>query len=215
MRYAVLGTGTVGRTIAGKLVELGHEVMMGSRSGRNEKGVAWKAAHGERAFCGTFRDAAAFGERIFISVKGIHTLEALTAAGKENFRGKLVIDQSNPYQYKEGHISLDPAYSGDTSLGEAVQDFLPDARVVKTLNFIGADMMTKPASLAEEVTGFYCGNDGQAKKEAEQILQGFGWQDTFDLGDISMARYTEMLGAFWVPVFGRLGHMKWGLRLVR
>src|SRR6476619_6676281 len=31
MRIGVLGTGTVGQTLAGKLVELGHEVRMGAR----------------------------------------------------------------------------------------------------------------------------------------------------------------------------------------
>jgi hypothetical protein len=30
-----------------------------------------------------------------------------------------------------------------------------------------------------------------------EILHDFGWTDTFDMGDISMSRYTEMLGAFW------------------
>ena len=37
MKIGVLGTGMVGATIATKLVELGHEVMMGSRTVSNEK----------------------------------------------------------------------------------------------------------------------------------------------------------------------------------
>ena len=36
MKIGVLGTGGVGRTLATKLVELGHEVKMGSRSTGNE-----------------------------------------------------------------------------------------------------------------------------------------------------------------------------------
>ena len=36
-----------------------------------------------------------------------------------------------------------------------------------------------------------------------------------DIGDISMSRYTEMLGAFWVPIYGKVGNMNWGLKLVR
>jgi 8-hydroxy-5-deazaflavin:NADPH oxidoreductase len=31
MKYAVLGTGTVGRAIAGRLDELGHDVTIGTR----------------------------------------------------------------------------------------------------------------------------------------------------------------------------------------
>ena len=44
MRIGVLGTGMVGGAIAGKLVALGHEVMMGSRKAGNEKARAWADA---------------------------------------------------------------------------------------------------------------------------------------------------------------------------
>lgn len=214
MKYGVLGTGDVAQTIASKLVELGHEVMMGSRTANNEKAVAWTAANGDKASCGTFADAAAFGERVFNCVQGIHAIEALEAAGKDNLKGKILIDQSNPYVYKDGHISLKAEYTENTCLGEEVQKLLPDTKVVKTLNYLGSVMMTNPGELSEPVTGFYCGNDAEAKEAVRQILADFGWQETFDMGDISMSRYTEMLGAFWVPVYGQIGHMHWGFRLV-
>lgn len=214
MKYGVLGTGDVAQTIASKLVELGHEVMMGSRTANNEKAVAWAAANSDKASCGTFADAAAFGERVFNCVQGIHAIEALEAAGKDNLKGKILIDQSNPYVYKDGHISLKAEYTEKTCLGEEVQKLLPDTKVVKTLNYLGSVMMTNPGELSEPVTGFYCGNDAEAKEAVRQILADFGWQETFDMGDISMSRYTEMLGAFWVPVYGQIGHMHWGFRLV-
>ena len=214
MKYGVLGTGDVAQTIASKLVELGHEVMMGSRTANNEKAVAWAAANGDKASCGTFADAAAFGERVFNCVQGIHAIEALEAAGKDNLKGKILIDQSNPYVYKDGHISLKAEYTENTCLGEEVQKLLPDTKVVKTLNYLGSVMMTNPGELSEPVTGFYCGNDAEAKEAVRQILADFGWQETFDMGDISMSRYTEMLGAFWVPVYGQICHMHWGFRLV-
>jgi hypothetical protein len=55
MRIAVLGTGVVGETIASRLVELGHDVAMGSRSATNEKAVAWARQASGRA--ATFADA--------------------------------------------------------------------------------------------------------------------------------------------------------------
>ena len=39
MRIAILGTGMVGKTIGDKLVSIGHEVRMGSRS--SDKAAAW------------------------------------------------------------------------------------------------------------------------------------------------------------------------------
>lgn len=97
MKYGVLGTGNVARTIAGKLIELGHGVMMGSRTGDNSSAVLWTTQNGERASHGTFADAAKFGERIFCCVQGIHGLDALRMAGEENLAGKILIDQSNPF----------------------------------------------------------------------------------------------------------------------
>ena len=65
MRIGVLGTGMVGSAIATKLVELGHEVMMGSRTADNERAAEWVAAAGTGASQGTFADAATHGEVVF------------------------------------------------------------------------------------------------------------------------------------------------------
>ena len=215
MKYGVFGTGDVARTIANKLIKLGHEVMMGSRSEDNPAAVLWAEQNRERASHGTFADAAKFGERVFCCVQGIHALDALRMAREENLAGKILIDQSNPFLYKEGNISLDPQYSGWNSLGEEVQKLLPHTKVVKTLNYLSYHLMTKPGMLPDAVTGFYCGNDSEAKQAVVALLQDFGWTDTMDLGDISRSRYTEMLGAFWPAVYGSLGHMDWGFKLIR
>ena len=215
MKYGVLGTGNVARTIAGKLIELGHEVMMGSRTDNNPSALLWAAQNGKRALHGTFANAAEFGERVFCCVQGIHALEALQTAGEENLAGKILVDQSNPFLHKDGNISLDPQYSGWNSLGEEVQRMLPRTKVVKALNYLGYNLMTNPGMLPEAITGFYCGNDSEAKQAVAALLKDFGWTETMDLGDISRSRYTEMLGAFWPAVYGSLGHMDWGFKLIR
>lgn len=215
MKYGILGTGDVACTIADKLIELGHEVMIGSRTADNPRAVEWARKSGEQAFHGTFADAASFGERVFNCVKGVYSIKALTSAGKDNLAGKILIDQSNPYLYENRHISLDPRWSGNTSLGEANQALLPDTKIVKTLNYLCSHLMINPGQLSEAVTGFYCGNDKEAKAEVAKLLADFGWTDTMDLGDISMSRYTEMLGAFWPAGLNATGTMEWGFKLVR
>jgi predicted dinucleotide-binding enzyme len=60
MRIGVLGTGTVGRTIASQLVSLGHEVKMGSRTLDNEAAAEWVTTAGTAASQGTL---AAFPRR--------------------------------------------------------------------------------------------------------------------------------------------------------
>ena len=123
MKYGVLGTGSVAQTIASKLIELGHHVMMGSRTAQNEKAVKWVSENGERAECGTFADTVAFGERVFNCVQGIHAIEVLQPL-VEQLKDKILIDQSNPYIYQDGHISLKAEYADTTSLGEEIQKML-------------------------------------------------------------------------------------------
>ena len=61
MKIGILGTGIVGSTIGTKLIQLGHDVKMGSRTAANEKAAAWVQKNGTHASEGTFADAAAFG----------------------------------------------------------------------------------------------------------------------------------------------------------
>jgi 3-hydroxyisobutyrate dehydrogenase-like beta-hydroxyacid dehydrogenase len=89
MKIGVLGTGSAGQTLAGKFVEMGHDVMMGARSADNEKVVAFAQRTGGRA--GTFADAAAFGELVFNCTRGGTSLETLAQLGTE-LAGKTLVD---------------------------------------------------------------------------------------------------------------------------
>src|SRR5436853_6086607 len=102
MKIGVLGTGTVGQKLAGKLVELGHEVRIGSRDAGNEKAAGWAEQAGELASTGTFADAAGFGELVLNATAGGAALDALRAAGAENLAGKTLIDVSNPLDLPQG-----------------------------------------------------------------------------------------------------------------
>jgi predicted dinucleotide-binding enzyme len=199
MRYGVLGTGIVGQTLATKLVQLGHEVKMGSRQAGNDKAVSWVASAGERASEGSFADAAAFGEVVVNATAGVASLDALTAAGDENLAGKLLIDAANPLDFSKG---MPPTLSvcNDDSLGEQVQRSFPDSRVVKAFNAVNVTYMVEPAVLPERHTLFICGNDAGAKAHVRELATSFGWppDDVLDLGDISAARGTETYLLLWL-----------------
>jgi predicted dinucleotide-binding enzyme len=131
MKVGVLGTGAVGRRIASKLVELGHEVTMGSRSADNEAPREWVADAGAGATGGTFADATAAAELVFNCTAGEASLEALAAAGTENLAGKILVDVSNPLDFSQG---MPPTLTvcNDDSLGEQIQAAFPEAKVVKS-----------------------------------------------------------------------------------
>lgn len=83
MRIGILGTGDVGQALGAGLVQLGHEVMLGSRSSRNDRAVAWQERVGERSATGTFADAAAFGELCVVATAWSGTANALRLAGPD------------------------------------------------------------------------------------------------------------------------------------
>jgi predicted dinucleotide-binding enzyme len=214
MRIGVLGTGMVGTAIATKLVELGHDVMMGSRAAGNEKAVEWVQSVGGGAGQGTFADAAAHGELVFNCTGGLVCLEALGAARPEDLAGKTLVDVSNPLDRSQGVPAV--VLSPTDSLGEQIQRAFPEARVVKALNTVNFRVMVDPARVPGEHDVFVCGNDGGAKDEVVRLLESFGWprERIRDLGDISAARGTEAYLAFWIRLRGAFGTGDLNIRVV-
>ena len=198
----MLGTGVVGTTIAGKLRELGHDVLIGSRSA------------GEDAV--PFAGAAAHGELVFNCTNGNASLDALNAAGAPNLAGKVLIDVSNALDFSQGRPPLVGVSTGD-SLGEQIQRAFPEAKVVKALNTVNANVMVDPSVVPGEHDIFLCGNDDGAKRQVTQLLQSFGWaaQRILDLGDITAARAQELYVALWLRLMGVAGGAAFNIRVVR
>jgi predicted dinucleotide-binding enzyme len=202
MRIAVLGTGVVGRTLAGKLVELGHTVTMGSRSATNEAAVQWAAGAGRLAKAATFSDAASDGEVIINATPGVVSLEVLAAASTRNLDGKVLVDVANPLDSSAG---FPPSLSiaNTDSLAETIQRAFPTARVVKALNTMRADVMVAPGRLASgDHDVFLAGDDANAKDVVRGLLAEFGWRPEHirDLGPLDAAPGMEM----WLPLWLRI-----------
>ena len=216
MRIGVLGTGMVGKAIGGKLVELGHEVCMGSRSPGGEAATAWVAEAGAGANEGTFSDAAGFGELVFNCTPGMHAAEALEAAGAENLAGKVVVDVSNSLDFSQGRPPT-LAVCNTTSVGEELQKAFPDARVVKSLNTMNAGVMVDPGAVPGDHVVFVCGDDEAAKDEVRSLLGEFGWpaERIVDVGGIIGARGTEMWLPLWLELMGSLGTAQFNIALVK
>lgn len=215
MRIGVLGTGSVGETLGTALVARGHEVRMGARSTPHERADAWAASAGPSASAGTFADAAAFAELVINCTAGVHSLDALHAAGAESLAGKVLVDVANPLDFSGG---FPPRLSvgGDDSLAEQIQRAFPDARVVKALNTVTASVMVDPGSLAEPTDLFVAGDDDEAKREVFALLDELGWRPerVRDLGGITAARVLEGYLMLWLALMGTLGSAAFNVRVV-
>lgn len=196
MDIGILGTGMVAQIIGSKLVALGHNVMLGSRTADNLKASEWAKDEGHNSYFGTFADAAAYGEIIFNCTLGAASLDALRSAGAKNLKGKILIDTSNPIDYSTDITTL--SICNTDSLGEQIQRAFPETKVVKTLNTMNANVMVNPAKLIEYTDVFVSGNDIDAKAIVTGYLRNwFGWKTVIDLGDITSSRGVEMFLILW------------------
>jgi predicted dinucleotide-binding enzyme len=174
MKIAVLGTGMVGRALAGRLGTLGHDVTVGTRNTAatlartepdglgNPPYPQWAAAN-PWVRLASFANAAASAELVVSATNGAASIQILESAGRDNLAGKVLIDIANPLDVSQG---LPPSLlvSNTDSLGEQIQRAFPQARVVKTLNTMNAYLMADPKQLAGGAfTTFVSGNDADAK----------------------------------------------------
>jgi 8-hydroxy-5-deazaflavin:NADPH oxidoreductase len=202
-RIGVLGTGTVGQTVAGRLTELGHDVRIGSRTATSD-------------MVRTFAEAAAHGEIVFNATGGLVSIEALTAAGADNLAGKPLADISNALD-NSGGFPPKVLASDSESLAERIQAAFPDAFVVKTLNTLTAALMVRPRTLPGSHTTFLAGNDDAAKAAVRSLLLEFGWADdeVLDLGDLTGARGLELYLPLWLRTYGAIGSGMFNIHVVR
>ena len=214
MKYGVFGTGAVGRAIGTKLVELGGDVMMGSRTAANPKAQAWRESIGGRGSIGTFGEAARHGGVLLNCTQGIASIEALRSAGSEALAGKVLIDVANPLDFSHGMPPTLTICNTD-SLGETIQREFPQAQVVKALNTCNCEVMVDPGRVPGEHDVFMCGNSADAKEVVRSLLTDFGWKSIIDLGDITNARATEQVLPIWVSLYGLYGTPHFNFRIVR
>src|ERR1043166_572022 len=126
MKIAILGTGMVGNALASKLVQRGHQVMMGSRTANSDAGQKWLESVGGKGKIGTFADAAAFGEIVLDCVNGANSIVALQQVGAKNLRGKILVQVGNPLDFSKG---MPPSLivCNTDSQGEQTQREFPEA----------------------------------------------------------------------------------------
>ena len=194
MKVGVIGSGTVGKTLAAGFVKHGHEAMIGTRE--PAKLADWEKAN-PKAKVGSFSETAAFGDVVVLAVKGSIAADVLHAAGTKNLEGKPVIDACNP-------IADAPPVNGvlqfftktNESLMEQLQKEFAGAHFVKAFNSVGAPRMVNPDYKAGKPTMFICGNNEGAKATTKKILDEFGWE-TADMGKAEAARAIEPLCMLW------------------
>jgi len=191
MRIAIIGTGNVGRAIATGLKDKGHAVTLGTRDTGDADLHAFARAAG--ATVAPMAEAAQDAGIVIIALPWGAVDAVLAALG--DLGGKVVIDCTNPIARTPEGMGL--ALGHTTSGGEEVQRRLPTARVVKTLNQTGAEIMADAARLSHRPVMFMAGNDDAAKASVATLLADLGFE-ALDAGDITKSRFLEPFAMVWI-----------------
>ena len=193
MNIGVVGSGRVGGTVGELWVKAGHAVMFSSLDLEHDKALAARLGAGARA--GSSREAAEFGEVLFIAVP----YAALPQVGRDlggALKGKIVLDACNPIPSRDGEMAIAARAKGT---GIASPEFLPGARLVRAFNCVGYASMKSEAHRAGEKLGIpLAGDDAQALQVAQRLVRDAGF-DPVVVGGLARAKDFD----FGTPIFGR------------
>lgn len=213
MRVGILGSGMVGQSLARGFAGLGYDVKVGTRDiSKLEK---WqKELNSPKVSLGSFAEAASFGEALVIATHGVTTLAAIDMAGKEKFGGKMVIDATNPLDFSKG---VPPRFAAElgNSLGEQIQRFIPQAKLVKAFNTVNALTMINAHLEEGRPDLFIAGNDDSAKKWVEELAQKWGWNSCVDIGGITESFWLEAFAMLWIIYGFKNNHWTHAFKLLK
>ncbi|MBI5021945.1 MAG: NAD(P)-binding domain-containing protein [Ignavibacteriales bacterium] len=199
-KIGIIGSGTVGQTLANGFIKHQYEVMLGTNT--QSKYEELKNKINNKARVGSFAETAAFGDMLIIATKGSAAEVVIKSIWIGAIKGKTIIDTTNP-------ISDTPPVNGviqyytspNESLMERLQKLAPGAKFVKAFSSIGSALMVNPNFGGMKPTMFFCGNDEGAKAEVKTILTQFGFEPE-DMGKAEAARAIEPLAMLWcIPGF--------------
>jgi predicted dinucleotide-binding enzyme len=193
-----IGAGLIGATVARLAVQGGHDVILSnSREPRTLLPLA--AALGPKARAATREEAASQADLVVVTIP----LGALTDVPVEPLQEKTVIDTSNYYWQRDGHIEVLDSRSITTS--QILADHLPQSRVVKAFNNINFEhlgLLARPAGDPERTPLVIAGDDAAAKDQVSRFLDSIGY-DALDAGALSEGwRFDNGEPAYGKPYLG-------------
>ena len=184
MNVAIIGTGNVGKALAGAMSRAGHSVVV--TSSEYEHAAELAEAVGARA-SGSNAEAAAGADVVILAIPFTAT-EEVAAEIRSAVAGKPVVDVSNRMSFGAAGPSMDLAESN----AERLAAWLPDASVVKAFNTLFASRQADPLAEGTRLDGFVAGDDADAKAKVIALVESIGLNPV-DVGPLARAQQLEQL----------------------
>ncbi|NHO20190.1 oxidoreductase [Acetobacter oeni] len=184
LKIGFIGSGQVGSTLASFWVKANHPVMLSARSLSEAQSVATRLGGGATA--GIPQQAAAFADVIVLAVP----YGALPAVAKDlgaAVSGKIVLDVTNPYAWRDGGIATE---AGREGAGAVTARYFPQARIVRGFNSIAMTALRAGARETPPIAVPLAGND----QDALAVICGLAREAGFEpvvTGDLATAKLFQ------------------------
>jgi hypothetical protein len=199
MKFAIIGSGNVGTSIARGVTDAGHDVVVADVS---EEGLAAVAASAPVQTTTSNLEAVTGADVVVLAVP-FGVVQEVAADLRDELAGKIVIDVTNPLA-----PNLTGLATNGSSAAELVQQAAPGARVVKAFNTVLAANQADPTVDGTQLDGFVASDDDEAKQTVVTLLGQIGFRPV-DVGPLSAARYLEGM-AFLNIALNAANGWSWG-----
>ncbi|MCA0042254.1 NADPH-dependent F420 reductase [Celeribacter sp. ASW11-22] len=185
MNIAIIGSGNIGSGLASAIGKTSHGVVLSDEKGGAEAAAKLKEA-GVTVQAADVATAIKQAEVVILATPYNASLEV---AKNNDFKGKIVVDLSNPVT--EDFSALQVGHT--TSAAEEIAK-LVDAPVVKAFNTVFAQLYAGDLTLdGRKIQTFVASDDADAKARVIALANDTGF-DARDAGGLGNARYLEPLG---------------------
>jgi len=191
MKITILGAGNIGSTLGKKWLEAGHPVAFGVRDMHSPKVQRLRSEIGEGAKIGSIESALALGEAVLFSVPW-SAVPQIAAAHAEALDGKILIDATNNF--------ASPEINNLASLKRSA----PVGKIYRAFNSLGWEVFAEARIGGSQVDHFYCGADGPARLQLEELIRQVGLRPIW-VGGLERVELVDNLGALWVELAIRRG----------
>lgn len=201
---AIVGTGNIGGALARGWLAAGHRVAVAVRD-LEAPVVRELVALGARAI--PVAGAAMDAEIVFLAVPAGAVASLAPTLGPLD--RKIVVDCTNAIG--KG-FALQHGLT--TSSAEELASALPGARVVRSFNQQGAEVLANPMFDGARATNFVASDDDEARAVVAGLARDLGL-DAVEAGPLSSSRLLEPMTILWVAMAKAMGTREFGLSLLR
>ena len=204
-KIGVLGTGNVGFAVATPFIAHQFPLKFGTR--KADKLTPELLEKHDKSFYASPREVAQWADVVILAIPSDACI-SVTNSLREDLKGKVVVDMTNPLKFDDDGVTWDPP-KGAASITELLQTSFPELHFVKAYNSFGLENMFEP----KKTDLLICGNHQPAKNIIAEISNSVGYQ-TRDVGPVRYAGQLENLCVLWVQLamFKKAG-LKWTFKI--